>query len=121
MRKISGGLMNWRRPELFDLRSRPFQAPAEGSKFGNEEREFLLRRERAGVFCMKVIFAIWVLLLIVPARSEQSFSPPDRKGVLPELQKAVGNEWSVTALPDGYLFTYRPLVNFIRPFQRIPS
>ena len=71
-----------------------------------------MQRERASVFCMKVIFAIWVLLLIVPARSEQSFSPPDRKGVLPELQKAVGNEWSVTALPDGYLFTYRPLVNF---------
>jgi hypothetical protein len=34
------------------------------------------------------------------------------KDRLPELQKAVGKDWMVTALPDGYLVTYVPLVSF---------
>ena len=57
------------------------------------------RFERMGLFSL-----LLVLLSILSQAKEK-----DR---LPELQKAVGKDWVVTALPDGYLVTYVPLVNF---------
>jgi len=59
----------------------------------------------------------WVLsalLVILPTSifAEEKDRVPDLNGPLPELQKAVGKDWSVTTLLDGYLITYVPQVSF---------
>jgi len=62
---------------------------------------------------------IWIAVLsalfilpTVSARAEEKNRLPNLESRLPELQKAVGKDWFVTALPDGYLVTYTPRVSF---------
>jgi hypothetical protein len=61
---------------------------------------------------MKVVFAIMVQMAMMPARGEHTVRLREPDATLQGLQKAVGKDWSVTALPDGYLFAYGPLVSF---------
>ena len=51
------------------------------------------------------LFSLLLVLLSILSQAKE-------KDRLPELQKAVGKDWVVTALPDGYLVTYVPLVSF---------
>lgn len=58
-----------------------------------------------------------LILLPISARAEEKAPHLELKDRLSELQKAVGKDWSVTVLPDGYLLTYAQLVNFYPAFS----
>jgi hypothetical protein len=72
------------------------------------------QRENGVPFKLAWIGALAALLVMLPVstRAEEKVHQPEIKSRLPELQKAVGKDWTVTALPDGYLVTYAPLVSF---------
>jgi hypothetical protein len=58
------------------------------------------------------VFSMLLVMLPILSRAEEKVHQSDIKGRLAEVQKVVGKDWSVTALPDGYLVTYIPLVSF---------
>jgi hypothetical protein len=56
------------------------------------------------------LMVLWAILPI-SAQAEGKFALPHQTGLLPCLQKALGKEWSVVAIPEGYLLTYvQPVV-----------
>lgn len=81
-----------------------------GISFRKERGTLLFMRyrvEKAGSFKLAGLWVLSALLVILPTTIQA-----EEKTRLPDIQKAVGKDWSVTALPDGYLVTYLPLVRF---------
>jgi hypothetical protein len=69
-------------------------------------RVTLIDMIRAGVLSALLI------ALSTSSKAEERIHSSDFKRFLPQLQSAAGKNWEVTALPDGYLVTYLPLVRF---------